>query len=79
MGAAFDNARQQAECVGMALTHASRAAMAGRILAAVEQGERDLSRLAAWALHGLDPSKFAAPAEQISSQDASGEGLSIGR
>ena len=79
MGAAFNNAREQAQKAGIYIAPAPLSDMACRLLAALDQGERDLGRLTEWALHGLDASKFPAPADQISSRDPGGEGLRIER
>lgn len=65
MGAAYDDALQQAESRGVSLTPASRSIMASRILVLVEQGERDMSRLTALALNALDASRFPAPVRTV--------------
>ena len=52
---------EEAHALGIVLSDALEAAMAIRIMVAIEQGESDIDQLKKWALNEIDASRFPAP------------------
>jgi hypothetical protein len=56
-----DSAVEEAHALGIETTDDLEAAMAIRIMAAIEDGEYDVEQLKRWALHEVDRKRFSAP------------------
>ena len=52
---------EEGHALGIVLSDALEAAMAIRIMVAIEQGESDIDQLKKWALNEIDASRFPAP------------------